>query len=150
MHKLIDFLVTARRETYAIPTGTKIADGFSEMRFEEGDWRYRDRYTGINPYGGHEFIWHKDQPVWMKSYIAEIISDTRSPDEIYAFQREVLGKPDPSHPMRGPARYKNGSYRYENSVVGDLARFHGEESILFQGETVYRMMFHGGLIGQSE
>ena len=68
--------------------------------------------------------------------------------EIYDFQREVLGQPDPNHLMRGPANYTNGLYRYTNSVEGDLTAFKGEEQILYQNEPVYRMIFHGGNIGR--
>jgi hypothetical protein len=83
----------------------------------------------------------------MKNYMAEVLSDLRPMAEIYDFQREVLGQPDPEHLMRGPASYENGAYAYRNTVEGDLARFSGEETIAWQGTAVYRMIFHGGLVG---
>ena len=148
MQDLIDFLVIARRETYAIPDGTPLEDGTAQMAYDHGPWRYRDRYAGMNPYGGHEIVWKDGQVVWMKNYLAEILSDLRPMAEIYDFQREVLGQPDPDHLMRGPARFENGPYSYANTVAGDLARFSGEETIAFDGTPVYRMIFHGGLIGR--
>jgi hypothetical protein len=147
MQDLIDFLVAARRATYAIPEGTDLGDGTAQMSFDDGPWRYRDRYAGLNPYGGHEIVWKDGAVVWMKNYVAEVLSDLRPMDEIYAFQREVLGQPDPRHPMRGPARHENGPYSYANTVEGDLARFRGEETIAFEGRPVYRIMFQGSLIG---
>ena len=57
MNDLIDFLVVARRETYAIPHGVAVGDGTKQMIFDQGLWRYRDRYAGQNPYGGHEIVW---------------------------------------------------------------------------------------------
>ena len=148
MNDLIDFLVVARRETYAIPHGTAVGDGTEQMIFDQGPWRYRDRYAGRNPYGGHEIVWRDGVGVWMKNYIAEVLSDIRPLEEIYAFQREVLGQPDPEHLMRGPASYVSGPYSYANTVEGDLARFQGEETIAWQDTPVYRMIFHGSLIGQ--
>ena len=148
MNDLIDFLVVARRETYAIPHGTAVGDGTEQMIFDQGPWRYRDRYAGQNPYGGHEIVWRDGAVVWMKNYIAEVLSDMRPLEEINAFQREVLGQPDPEHLMRGPASYVSGPYSYANTVECDLARFQGEETIAWQDTPVYRMIFHGSLIGQ--
>lgn len=148
MDELIDFLVEARRVTYAIPHGTPVGDGTEQMIYDRDEWRYRDRYAGQNPYGGHEIVWLNGDVIWMKNYIAEVLNDIRPMSEIYAFQREVLGQPDPNHLMRGPANYTNGLYRYTNSVEGDLAAFKGEEQILYQNEPVYRMIFHGGNIGR--
>ena len=148
MKDLIDFLVVARRETYAIPDGTPVGDGTMQMLWDAGDWSYRDRYAGQNPYGGHEIVWHDGRVVWMKNYMAEVLTDRLPMAEIYDFQREVLGRPDPEHLMRGPASYERGPFAYANTVTGDLARFSGEETIRHEGEPVYRMIFHGGLVGQ--
>ncbi|MEM7334734.1 MAG: DUF5680 domain-containing protein [Chloroflexota bacterium] len=150
MEALIEFLVEARRITYAIPHGTAVGDGTQQMIYDRDDWGYRDRYAGYNPYGGHELVWHKGRVVWMKNYMAEVLSNIRPMAEIYAFQREVLGQPDPTHLMRGPAHYENGAYRYKNNVQGDLAFFTGQEFINYKGKTVYQMTFHGGTIGNQK
>ena len=148
MESLIDFLVEARRVTYAIPDGMVVGDGTEQMVYDHGEWSYRDRYAGQNPYGGHEIVWHGGRVVWMKNYIAEVVSDIRPMAEIYRFQREVLGQPNPDHLMRGPASYRSGEYSYTNQISGDITRFVGEEQIFYAGVEVYRMMFHGGQIGQ--
>jgi len=147
MKDLIDFLVVARCETYAIPRGMPVGDGTEQMAFDRADWSYRDRYAGQNPYGGHELVWHDGRVVWMKNYIAEVLAEAPPMEAIYAFQREVLGKPDPKHLMRGPASYGKGPWCYANTVTGNLSRFSGEETIAFESKPVYRMIFHGGLVG---
>ncbi len=147
MDDLIDFLVVARRRTYAIPDGTDVGDGTSHMLFDSGPWRYRDRYAGTNPYGGHEIVWRDGTVVWMKNYMAEVVCEEPPMEDIYRFQREVLGQPDRDHLMRGPARVVRGPYRYANSVEGTLARFSGTETISHDGIPVYRMIFHGGIVG---
>ena len=149
MDDLINFLVEARRATYAIPHGTIVGDGTEQMSYDRHEWRYRDRYAGHNPSGGHELVWHNGKAVWMKNYIAEVVSDRRPISEIYDFQREVLGQPDPSHLMRGPAAYANGNYSYTNDIDGTLERFSGHEQIFYDGKVVYRMTFHGGRIGHN-
>ncbi|MEM7802555.1 MAG: DUF5680 domain-containing protein [Chloroflexota bacterium] len=148
MKDLIDFLVEARTVTYAIPHGTAVGEGIEEMSYDRGEWRYRDRYAGQNRYGGQEMVWRYDQVVWLKNYIAEVVSNRRPTSEIYSFQREVLGQPDPEHLMRGPAYYTNGFYRYTNQIEGDLSFFIGMEQIYYDDEEVYRMTFHGGKISQ--
>ena len=145
---LVDFLVMARRATYAIPHGEKLGDGTEHMAFDHEAWSYRDRYAGSNPYGGQELVWRDGRVIWLMNYYAELVADGPPMAEIYEFQREVLGQPDPAHPMRGPARYDRGAYAYRNEVEGTLPNFAGRERILHDGVAVYRMVFHGGLIGR--
>ena len=53
LHRLLTrealFEAMARRETYAIPHGERLADGTEQMVWDNGDWCYRDRYAGQNP-----------------------------------------------------------------------------------------------------
>ncbi len=145
--ELVDFLVEARRGTYAIPHGDKLDDGTEQMVWRRDVWTYCDRYAGQNPYGGQELVWCDDQVVWMMNYRAAVLSDLRPMEEIYDFQRTVLGEPDPDHLMRGPAIFVRGLYTYRNDIEGDLNGFAGVETISHDGEEVYRMVFHGGLVG---
>ena len=144
---LVDFLVEARRETYAIPHGSPLGDGTEEMAWSNGPWRYQDRYAGINPYGGHEIVWRDGRVVWMQHYFAEVLGERASMDAIYAFQREALGSPDPDRLMRGPASFVRAPFAYVNDIEGDLDRFNGVETIACDGDVVYRMIFHGGRVG---
>ena len=141
------FLAEARRETYAIPHGQPLGDGTEVMSYDAPGWSYRDRYAGENPYGGHELVWCGEDIIWMKNYMAEVLVEAPSMTDIYAFQREVLGQPDPDHLMRGPKHYVNGPFSYSNRIEGDIGRFQGEEVILYEGEVVYRMILHGGFLG---
>jgi len=143
-----EFLAMARRETYAIPHGQRCEDGTEHMAFDLNPWRYRDRYMGQNPYGGQEMVWCGGQVVWIKNYLAEVISGICPSEEIYRFQRLALGSPDPQRLMRGPAHFRDNRFRYENQIEGDLDRFQGEEFIYFDEVAVYRMILHGGKVGQ--
>ena len=78
-----EFLAMARRETYAIPHGQRCEDGTEHMAFDLNPWRYRDRYMGQNPYGGQEMVWCGGQVVWIKNYLAEVISGICPSEEIY-------------------------------------------------------------------
>ncbi|MBS35507.1 MAG: hypothetical protein CMO26_06230 [Thiotrichales bacterium] len=144
--KFEEFLALARRETYAIPNGTPLGDDTSHMAFDQGPWRYRDRYAGLNPYGGQELVWFEDNVVWLKNYLAEVTSDVCALGDIYTFQRLALGQPDPDHLMRGPAELRDGRFRYKNHIAGDIDRFKGEEFIYFDEQAVYHMILHGGRV----
>ncbi|MEO0389360.1 MAG: DUF5680 domain-containing protein [Pseudomonadota bacterium] len=141
-----DFLALARTKTYAIPYGEPLGDNTEHMAFDHGDWRYRDRYTGHNPYGGQELVWFQGQTVWMKNYLAQVLSDICPMDDIYDFQRHALGQPDPNHLMRGPALVEQGSFRYTNEISRDIQQFAGTETIWFGSTPVYRMVLHGGAL----
>ena len=39
-----------------------------------------------------------------------------------------------------------GDYAYRDANKGDVMQFHGVEIILFEGEEVYRLDYHGGVI----
>jgi len=142
-----EFLACARRTTYATPTGTLLGDGTSHMSYDDGPWRYRDRYAGLNPYGGQEIVWHDGRPVWIKNYVAEILSEPVPATEIYAFQRRALGQPDPERLMRGPPRMADGLYVYTTDITGNIDRFEGSETITYDTVPVYRMILHGGRLG---
>ncbi len=144
---LVGFLAQARRETYAIPDGDENRDGTSQNAWRRDAWAYVDRYAGTNPYGGQELVWRDGRVVWMMSYHARILADEPSSDDIYAFQRRVLGDPDPDHLMRGPRNYLYGQWSYDNRVDGDIAGFSGREHIRYADTMVYLMEFHGGVIG---
>jgi hypothetical protein len=60
--EFLAFLLRAKLKTYA--TGGEgnerdFEDGTREMSYREGDFFYRDRYFGSNPFIGEEVVWRK-------------------------------------------------------------------------------------------
>jgi len=47
----------------------------------------------------------------------------------------------------GDALLTRGRYIYQDTNEGDVRRFQGEERIYANGELVYKLWYHGGLIG---
>lgn len=39
------------------------SDGFNEYEYKEGDFYYRDSYTGYFTSGGQEVIWYQGKPI---------------------------------------------------------------------------------------
>jgi len=144
--ELCKFLVKAKINTYTSGReGTILTDGSKELTFEEGEFVYRDKYHGFNPFIGGEVVFCKGKCIWGMNYYGYIIpSEGISQKEVYAFLREALKKVGKEKPFRGPKKYEENSFQYVNSVEGNLGMFNGIEKILYKGKEVYRLLYHGG------
>jgi hypothetical protein len=49
-------------------------------------------------------------------------------------------------PVRGPASFAHGEWKYALSVTGDLTNFSGQEEVSLHERPVYRLSLHGGLL----
>ena len=70
LEQLHKFLSEAAKNTYA-GNGVEVEPwrrGFKELEYRDGDWYYRDSYTGSFQSWGQEVVWHKDKPVWTALY----------------------------------------------------------------------------------
>lgn len=148
---LDQFLVNAKTSAYASGAEEKkIKDGSKELVYEEGDFRYRDRYFGFNPFCGQEIVWQKGEAIWAMNYHGQIIlnaADTAWAKSVYGFLRKALKKVTNDRPFRGPAYFQDGEFRYINSeITGDVSRFNGTERIFYAIREIYKLYFHGGLI----
>jgi len=65
-----EFLVRAKKETYA-GGGEEVSPqrpGFKELEYKEGDWYYRDSYSGFYQAPGQEVVYFQGKPVWAMAY----------------------------------------------------------------------------------
>ena len=146
---LIEFILEAKKAAYAKenPDSLEILDnGSRELTFEEGDFVYKDRYYGFNPFSGEETVWQADVPVWSMNYYGKIISSSVLPKNVYPFLRKAMSEVDEESLFRGPFSFIEGDFKYENKFNGDIDFFTGEESIFFKGEKVYLLVYHGGRV----
>jgi hypothetical protein len=129
-------------------------EGFFEMVYEEGDWSYRDSFTGMFFSVGQEIVRYKGQPVWHCSYGGGIVIEDKIGDESFflkelePFLRESLIRKDPNSPYthRGPKNYVKGDWRYENNMEGDINKFNGLEHIYYKGQLVFYHTYFGSRI----
>ncbi len=144
--ELNEFLIKAKKSTYA-SSGEggekKLEDGTRELVFEEGEFKYRDRYFGFNPFIGQEVVWKNGKVIWVMNYWGSIFKDTVSPKEVYEFLKKALLQPDKLLPIRGPEKFEEGDFHYRNVGGGDLDNFQHVEVILYKGERVYELACHG-------
>ena len=143
---LAQFLVKAKKKTYASEGegGEKIKeDGCKELMFEKDNFKYRDRYYGVNPFIGEEVVFRNDKAVWVMNYCGAVISSDVNVKNIYTFLKKAMSQIKESRPFRGPAEYIDGDYKYIDSSDGDINNFTGTEEISYQGEKVYKLSYHG-------
>ena len=150
--KLAEFLVRAKKNAYA-GGGKEISPqrpGFREMEYKEGDWYYRDSFTGFFQAPGQEVVYHKDKPVWAMAYSGgmkkEFHGDVELAQKTFGFLIKCLSQVKENEPFRGPRNFSEGDFSYQMTVNGDINDFSGEEKIFYQGKEVFRQFFIGGMI----
>lgn len=145
--ELRDFIVKAKRNSYASGAKPKVLDdGFEELTYEEGDLYYRDRWKGSNPFGGEEVIRQNGKTIWIMNFYGYVFSTKVESEKVYGFLRKAMNLVDEKRPFRGPSHFKEGYFEYFDKSEGTLDNFKGTERILFKGEDVYRLEYHGGRV----
>lgn len=149
--ELIDFLIKAKINTYAGQGEggeMKLVAGGKEFFYQEGVWRYRDRYFGFNPFIGTEIIWKNNQAVWGMNYYGEIISDKIDSKKVYQFLRQAMRLVQPDRPFRGPKNFQSGEWLYQDNSSGTIDKFNGMEMIYFIKDKVYELNYYGGFVSK--
>jgi len=157
--ELNQFIGRASRATYA-GGGGKVdkpqRNGFKELQYAEGDWYYRDSYTGFLRSWGQEVVWYKDQPHWTCLYGGGMVDGCMNngmAEDTFTFLKKVLsaGEKENQFQPRGPKNFNDGEWSYQCEVEGSIEKFQGHESISRNGSTVFTHDFVGGLVvGQDE
>ena len=148
--QLSEFLVKAKINGYAAKGegGENILaqDGGKELVFNEGNFKYQDKYFGFNPFKGQEAVWQNNKAIWQMNYFGQTTSDKISPKEVYNFLKKCLQQVNQDKPFRGPDNFEQDEFKYINQAQGDINSFTGQEKILYQNHEVYKLDYHGGLI----
>jgi len=151
------FMGRAAKATYA-SGGGKVEPwrkGFNELEYREGDWYYRDSYTGFLRSWGQEVIWYKDKPIWTCSYGGGMSADRMDAAfalETFTFLKKVFmaGDKENTFQPRGPKDFQEGEWKYHCELKGDITKFNGNEFISQNDETVFTHEFVGGLVINQE
>ncbi len=147
--ELSKFLVKAKIATYASVGETNervLEDGAKELTFEDGNLKYRDRYYGFNPFIGEEVVFENGKIVWSMNYYGKIVSNIVSAKQIYEFLKIAMQQVKEDRPFRGPNNFKSGDFEYIDKSTGDVNGFSGNEKILFKGQEIYKLIYHGGIV----
>ncbi len=141
---LIDFLLRAKRSTYAAKSGFVEPSRLlsHDAAYQEGDYYYLDTYLGGQSFSGEEAVWIKGVPIWSMNYTGRVTGEGFSGD----FLKEALMNVPREYPYRGPLCFQQGNLSYHAVIQGDFEWYSGVEEIFFEGRKVYECMFHGGKV----
>jgi hypothetical protein len=145
--ELNQFLIHAKLHTYASmgeETQNLLEDGSRELVFIQGQFRYRDRYSGLNPFIGEELVWEDGRLIWGMNYYGKALEEFVPASQIYSFLRQAILMVRPERPYRGPEFFRAGHFTYVDKSQGELDNFTGEEIIFFRDQQVYHLVYHGG------
>jgi len=151
IEKLRAFLLYCGREGDAhIPEGAmkKEQDGSTSITLEKENWKFHDNYFGGEPYGGREVVFYGSRPIWIMVYYGNVDAGVSDLEPVYGFLKKALALVPDEAPYRGPAKFLDGDFQYENTWNGSLEAFSGEEIIYLHGEKVYSARYGGGLVAQ--
>ena len=145
---LAKFLQKAKRKTFAsiIAIPRFNPDRSKEYAYKEGDLVYKDRYFGSIVDTGQELVFYKERLVCSMSYRGGMMEGYENLSrKCFSFLKACLREVPLEFPIRGPSSCEKGDLRYQNSWVGDLEDFVGEEKIFWRGEQIYFRNYMGGM-----
>jgi len=150
--ELKKFLLKANENGYA-GDGNEVKaqrPGFEEIEYIDGDYKFRDSYTGSYFAPGQEIVYYKNKPIWAMAYAGGMNfkhhGDRKLAKDTFAFLKKALLQMDPEKPFRGPSFFKDGDFEYHSEVMGDVLDFAGSELINYQGNEVFSQNFIGGIV----
>ncbi len=148
--ELREFIVAAKTNSYAAKGESDdriLEDGAKEFVYLEGEFKYRDKYYGYNPFVGEEIVWHRNRIVWAMNFYGKVVSEALPVDQVYKFLRKALRSATVGEPFRGPAKLVESDLEYSNESSGGMDCFYGLELITLKGLSIYELRYHGGVIG---
>ena len=151
LDKLKDFIHKAAAKTYAgggRPEKNPERKGFIELVYQDGDFSYRDSYTGFTRSRGMEVVRYKGLPIWSSSYGGGMVSGQEhfAKDTFNFLKKAMLSKEPGSDSFRGPTSLIDNDWKYEYQQEGEVEEFKGYEEIYFKGNLVFFHRIIGGEI----
>ncbi len=147
--KTIDFIRMAKGKTYSSTTSKskKTKDGGKSYIIKKGNLIYRDKYFGNIIDCGQERVYEKEKVIWMMAYRGGMCPGKESMDkEAFNFLKKCISKMPKNFPARGPKKFKEGKWVYENTWRGNMKDFVGEENIYFNKKKICFRNYIGGLV----
>jgi hypothetical protein len=149
LHELEAFIVRAKSKTY-VGGGQKLLSyrlGSKDLQFHDGDWVYHDSYFGNTDFIGQEVVYFRRKPVWAMNYYGYILKlEQITAAKTIHMIRCSLAKMYEEGRFLGAFEHVEDDLRYVDSNEGAVTRFHGKEQIYRNGQLVYELVYHGGLL----
>lgn len=145
----VEFLLMANKTGYADPNAKVInhPDGGHEIIYSKNDMTFADYWYGGNPFAGQEAVTVHGKTIWAMQYRGGVPEPAVvSHDDVFSFLKKALSHCSFEEPLRGPAEFVEGEWRYTNTWSHNLADFTGHEEITFEGKIVHITDYMGGLV----
>ncbi len=143
------FIVKAKSATY-VGSGSPVEScrpGSHDLSFEQGPFRYLDSYFGGTDFIGEEIVYFDGDPVWAMNYYGYILQPEKiTGAETGGMIKASLSKMYAEGRFLGGWDHHKGDLAYHDRSEGDLTHYTGREWIEKNGEMVYELRYHGGLI----
>lgn len=147
-----EFLVEAKRKALPSNNASALRTAMPNsilLEYAEGDFSYKNLYSGFERFSGQETVFHKGVPIWGMGYSGGLVPHFMwdlQPQWVYAVLRTALAQASEEMPYRGPTNYEYFGFEYTNHPIGNLGEFIGEESIKYRDAMVYHLWYVGGFI----
>ena len=156
MERMIEFLVEAKKNTYANGDALKVESsrlGSKDYHFEKvidgKKYAYHDTYFGGEKFIGLEVVYINDKPIWAMNYNGYSVVENLSEEAMDNALRPALmqvGVDNSVLPVRGPSKFVNGEYKYTFEQSGTMENFTGLERIYKNDILIYELHCAGGII----
>lgn len=149
--QLLSFLDRAGKATYAGDGKQEVQPerpGFVELTYQEGDFSYRDSYTGYYRSRGMEVVRFQGKPVWTSMYGGGVITGKEQlAHQCFSFLKQALrSQEDGFVSFRGAHMLEAGDWKHIYKQAGDWREFSGYEEIFYKGEVVFFHRIIGGVV----
>jgi hypothetical protein len=102
---------------------------------------------GESDFIGQEAVYYQHQVVWAMNYLGRILNPARiTSAQAGAMIKTSLSRMYAEGRFLGGFEHTEGELTYVDSSDGDVEFFTGREWISRNGEVVYELVYHGGLI----
>ena len=156
MKELIEFLITAKKNTYANGKALRVEpsrQGSKDYHYEgEIDCKkaiYHDTYFGSKSFIGEEVVYIDSQkPIWGMNYYSHCLNQELYDDAMKVLRSALMlvGEDNSVLPLRGPSHYQSGDFTYTFESSGSLKHFAGIEKIFKNDQLIYSLNCQGGEI----
>lgn len=149
--QLFKFIDRAGKATYA-GGGKEEANpersGFIELTYSEGDFSYRDSYTGYYRSRGMEVVRLQGKPAWTASYGGGMVEGKEElADKCFEFLKKAMSSDEKNfQSFRGPHSFSDSDWNYSYKQEGDVLESSGYEEIKYKGELIFFHRMIGGVI----
>ena len=144
-NKILDFLITAKRNTYAGHGSevTPFRPDAHDLKYQKDNLLYMDTYLGGKIFHGEEAIWQDNVPLWVMNYSGRVFDSSVFSGD---FLKEALYHVPKDMPYRGPKTFIKGDYIYTCKTSGDINWYQGTEEIIYKDKVIYECLFSGGKV----